>query len=62
MHKIVYIRAVVVAHMVEWLLPIPKVCSLTPVIGKIYIDHLFTVNCIEKTKVKKTRPQWPILL
>ena len=23
------------------------------VIGKIYIEHLLTVNCIEKTKIKK---------
>ena len=27
-----------------------------PVIGKIYIEHFFTVNCIEKTKIKKNRP------
>ena len=37
----------VVAQLVEQLLPIPEV------IGKIYIEHLFTVNCIEKTKIKK---------
>ena len=24
-----------------------------PVIGKIYIENLFTLNCIEKTKIKK---------
>ena len=27
-----------------------------PVIGKIYIEHLFTINCIEKTKINKKRP------
>ena len=46
-------RAVVVAQLVEPLLPIQEVCGLNPVIGKIYIEHLFTVNCIEKTKIKK---------
>ena len=29
-----------------------EVCGSNPVIGKIYIEH-FTVNCIEKTKIKK---------
>ena len=29
--------------------------GLNPVIGKIYIEHLFIVNCIEKTKIKKKR-------
>ena len=32
------------------------VCGLNPVIHKIYSEHLFTVNCIEKTKIKKMRP------
>ena len=48
-------RAVVVAQLVERLLPISDVRRLNPIINKIYIEHLFTVNCIEKTK-KKTRP------
>ena len=45
------IRAsVVVAQLVERSLP-------TPVISKLLkIEHLFTVNCIEKTKIKKKRP------
>ena len=30
-----------------------EIRSSNPVIGKIYIEHLFTVNCIEKTKIKK---------
>ena len=35
----------------------PEVCGSNPVIGKIYIEHLFTVNCIEKIKMKKKRPE-----
>ena len=54
---------VVVAQLVERLLSIPVVCGLTPVIGKIYIGHLFVylfiINCIEKTKINKKRPGWP---
>ena len=48
--------AVVVAQLVEWSLPIPKVHSSNPVIGKIYIEQLFTINCIKKTKINKKRP------
>ena len=44
------------AQLVEWLLPIPEVCGLNPVIGKIYIEHLFTDNCVEKMKIKKKKP------
>ena len=41
----------VVAQLIEWVLPKPEFCSLNPVIGKnLYIEHLFTVNCIEKEK------------
>ena len=42
--------AVVVAQLVEWLLPIPEVRGSNPVIGNfyIYIEHLFTVNCVLK--------------
>ena len=43
------------AHLVERSLPIPEVCSLKLVIGKIYIQHLFCFNCIEKTKIKRKR-------
>ena len=46
----------VVAQLVEWSLPIPEVSGSNPVIGKIYIDHLCTVSCIEKTKIKKNGP------
>ena len=48
--------AVVVAQLVERSLPIPEVHGLNPVISKIYIEHLFTVNCIEKTKINKNGP------
>ena len=41
------------AQLVEWSLPIPKVHGSNPVIGKIYFERLFIVNCIEKTKIKK---------
>ena len=42
--------------MEERSLLIPEVRGSNPVIGKIYNEHLFTVNCIEKTKRKKKRP------
>ena len=35
---------------------IPEVCGSNTVIGKIYIEHLFTVNCIEKSEMKTKRP------
>ena len=41
----------VVAQLVEQSIPIPEVRGLNPVIGKNYIEDLFTVNCIEKTKI-----------
>ena len=43
----------VVVQLVEQLLPKPEVRGLNPVISKIYIEHLITVNCNEKTKIKK---------
>ena len=56
--------AVVVAHLVERLLPVPKVCGSNPVIGKRSLDGCygyawmwkigqFTVNCVEKPKIKE---------
>ena len=39
------------AQLVEQLLPNPEVGSSIPVIGKLYNEHLFTVNCIEMTKM-----------
>ena len=56
-------RAVVVAQLVERSLPMPEVHSLNPVIGKIYIEHLFTVNCIENNKNKENETKnWPFLI
>ena len=48
--------AVVVAQLVEQSLAIPEVHGSSPVIGKIYSEHLFTVNCIEKMNIQKKRP------
>ena len=49
----------VVAQLEEQLLWIPDVRGSTPVIGEIYIEHLFVylffINCIEKTKLNKKR-------
>ena len=46
--------AAVVAQLAEQSLPIPEVRGSNLVIGKnVYIEHLFTVNCIEKTKIKE---------
>ena len=42
-----------VAQLVERSLPIPEARGLNPVIRKINIEYLFTVNCMEKTKLKK---------
>ena len=43
-------------HLVEWSLPIQEVCSSNSVISK-NLYWTFTVNCIEKTKIKKKRPR-----
>ena len=42
--------AVVVAQLVERSLLIPEVRGSNPVIGKKYIEHLFTVNCVLKRR------------
>ena len=48
--KIVSWWVVVVVQLAKWSILIPEVRSLNPVIGKINIEHLFTVvNCIEMT-------------
>ena len=47
--------AVVLAQLVEWLIPILVVSSSNPVIGK-NLYWTLTVNCIEKTNIKKKRP------
>ena len=40
----------VVAQLAEQSLPKPDVHSLNPVVGKVYINHLFTVYYIEQTE------------
>ena len=45
---------IVVAQLVEQSLRTPEACSSNRVLGKIYIEHLLKVNCINKTKIKKT--------
>ena len=47
--------AVVVAQLVQRSLPILEVRGSIPVIGK-NLYWTFSVNCIEKTKIKKKRP------
>ena len=47
------LRAVVVAQLAEQSLHIPVVRGSILVIDDFYIEHLFTVNCIKKTKIKK---------
>ena len=43
-----------VAQLAERPLPILEVGGSNLVIGNnLYIEHLFTVNCIEKTKIKE---------
>ena len=53
------IRAVVVAQLVERLLPIPEIRGSNPVIGYIIYYQLYLKNCIEKTKIKKRGRDWP---
>ena len=35
--------------------PIPEVRGSNPVISKILMEHLFTVDCIEMTKIKNKK-------
>ena len=53
--KLTLAGAVVVAKLVERSHPISAARSSNPVIGKIYIEYLFTVNCINKKQIKKNR-------
>ena len=48
--------SVVVSQLAERSFTTPKVRSLNSVIGKFKKKQLSTVNCIEKTKIKKKRP------
>ena len=47
------------AQLVERLLSIPEVRGSTPVIGKINIEHLFSVKCIEMMEIKKEAGNGP---
>ena len=53
--KLYLFGVVVVAQLVERLLPIPEVRSPNPAIGNIFC-WTFTVNCFEKMRIKKKRP------
>ena len=46
------------AQLVEQLLPIPEVRGSRSVIGQP-LYWTFTVNCVEKTKIKKRGLEWP---
>ena len=46
-------RAVVVAQLVEQSLPIPEARGSNPVIGNIYVEHLFT--CLLSTVLKRRK-------
>ena len=55
-------KVVVVAQLLEQLLPTPEVRSSNSAIGKIYIEHLMpTILEFEKTDIKEKRGRdWPI--
>ena len=48
---------VVVAQLVEWSLPMPEVRGSNPVNGKNLLISNICQLCIEKTKIKKKRPE-----
>ena len=48
--------AVVVPLLVEHSVTTPEVRGSKPVIGKLFLEHMFTVNCIEKANIEKNRP------
>ena len=50
----------VVVQLVERSLTTPEVRSLNPVMGKLLYGEFFTVNSIERTKIKKRGREWPI--
>ena len=41
------------AQLVERSLPRPEIGGSNRLIGKIYIEYLFSVNCYEKTEIKE---------
>ena len=51
--NISFTRGVVVAQLAEQSLPTPVVHDSNPVIGKIYIEDIYSVNSISKAKIRK---------
>ena len=45
------LMSVLLAQLVEQSHPIPEVSGSNPVIGTIYVEHLFTMNLLENTKI-----------
>ena len=50
----------VVAQLEEWSLPALEDPGSNPAINNLKREHLFSVNCIKKTKLKKRGRVWPI--
>ena len=48
------------AQLVEWSLPTQEIRGLNPDIGKLLYRTFVSVNCIEKTKIKKKG--WELLI
>ena len=51
----------VVTQLVEWSLPIPEVCSLSPVIVKYFIEQCLLSTVLKRRKLRKRGREWPIL-
>ena len=61
--KTIFCWEVVVAQLVERLLPTQEVRGSNPVIGKNLFIYLFSVNCVLKRRKKEKRGrEWPIFL
>ena len=58
--KIGLFWAVVVAQLVERLLPTPEVRSLNPVIGKNFNEHCLLSTVLRRRKWRKRGREWPI--
>ena len=50
--NMIHLWAVVVARLAERSLSIPEMRGLNPVI-RVFLKNIFTVNCLEKAKIKK---------
>ena len=49
------------SQLVERSVPTPEVRASNPVTRKLLnLEHLFTADCIEKTRIKKRGQEWPI--